>query len=170
MAGSRSTDGYRAGQIGRRLRRGIAGLDANERAAAIGVVVVCGSLLLPWYGVPVAGDLVQTGLGAFSFAEAALLLTVGATLFMLLSVGQGYRLPRPLSVGALMIAAGAWASLIVCFRLFDRPDFELVAGTDDRTRLRYGIFVALAGAMTILFTGLRAQEMSHRRGVRPPPG
>jgi hypothetical protein len=91
---SRWTESVRRlpGTIASELR----GLRGDERLAVVGVALIAGSLLLPWYGIPVAGDLVQTGLGAFSWAEGALVLTAAAALFLALQIGGGYVPPRPL--------------------------------------------------------------------------
>lgn len=154
-------------RLGRHLGQAVRGLGPNERLASIGALVVAGSLLLPWYGVPIQRDLVQTGLGAFSFATAALLLTAGSALFLSLEVGDGYRPPRPLSVGALLIAAGIWAGLILLFQMYDRPVFTFAA-VDESYDLRYGIFVAFAGAAMIAVAGARrrSHELPAREGRR----
>ena len=107
MAASRWTDAVRG--LPQALSRDLRGLRGNERLAMIGVALIVGSLLLPWYGVPVAGDLVQTGLGAFSWTEAALLLVAATALVLAMRVGGGYVPPRPLAEWALLFAAGAWA-------------------------------------------------------------
>jgi hypothetical protein len=143
--------------------RDLRGTRGDERLAVVGVAVIAGSLLLPWYGIPVAGDLVQTGLGAFSWAEGALLLVGAATLVLAMQIGGGYVPPRPLTEWALLVAAGLWAAAIVAYRMVDRPDLELEVIVDV-TRdydLRYGIFVALGGALLIAGAGLRARR--HRR-------
>ena len=138
----------------------------------VGVALIAGSLLLPWYGIPVPGDLVQTGLGAFSWAEAALLLTAAATLLLALQVGGGYVPPRPLTEWALLLAAGVWAAAIVAYRMFERPelDFEVIVDVNRTYDLRYGIFVALAGAVLIVAAGLRARRAAGRQssGANPP--
>jgi hypothetical protein len=53
--------------------------------------------------------------------------------------------------------------LIVVYRMFDRPDFELT-GFEGAYELRYGIFVALAGAALVVLSGLRARS----RGAASP--
>ena len=139
---------------GKRLGRGLKGMGPNDRLAATGALVVIGSLVLPWYGAPIASDLVQTGMGAFSFATAAMLLTVAAVLFLVFEVGDGYRPPRPLTVGALLIAGGFWISLIVIYQMIARPEFNF-AGIEDSYGLRYGSFVALGGAAAMILAGTR---------------
>ena len=155
MDASRWTDLLR--RAVRELWRELRGLGGNERLAAVGVATMALSLLLPWYGVPFQSDLGLTGVGAFSFAEAALLLIGAATLALALRVGGGYVPPRPLSEGGLLIAAGTWAALIVGYRMLDRPEFTLF-GLDEPYTLRYGIFVAVGGAALIVLAGLRARR------------
>src|SRR5262245_61607836 len=125
VAASRSTELFT--RFPRQLWRDLRGLGGNERIAVIGVAIMVGSLLLPWYEAPdpFNNDLVLTGFGAFSFAEAALLLVAGATVFLALEGGGGYIPPRPLREWGLFVALGAWAAVIVVYRMFDRPSFEL---------------------------------------------
>lgn len=155
----------RIGELPSTLVRDLRGTRGHERLAVVGVAVIVGSLLLPWYGIPVAGDLVQTGLGAFSWAEAALLLVGAATVFLAMQIGGGYVPPRPLTEWGLLVAAGLWAAAIVAYRMVDRPDLELevIVDVSRDYDLRYGIFVALAGALLIVIAGLR----SRRNALRP---
>jgi hypothetical protein len=131
-------------------------LTAGERLAVAGAAIVVASLFLPWYGVTLAGGLVKTAIGTFGWVEAALLLTVGSAAFLILICSRGYELPRPLNEGTLLVIAGAWAAILVGYRIVDRPEFGLVGV--DRTGLRYGIFVALAGAGLLVIGGLRKRR------------
>jgi hypothetical protein len=124
-------------------------LHPSQRLAALGAAAIPVSLAFPWYGIPVS-NLAQTGAGSFGWAHAALLLTAVAVLVLLLRVARGYELPRPLTVGGLLALAGAWATMLVLYLMLERPD-EL-AGVSE-VRLRYGIFVALAGAIGMLAGG-----------------
>jgi hypothetical protein len=137
-----------------RLLAATRGMGPSERLASIGAVAVYGSLLLPWYRSPVGNDLVQTGSGAFNFATAGLLLTMGAVLYLAVEVGGGYRPPRPLSIGTLMILGGAWSALIVIYMMVDTPAFHL-AGINDDYDITYGIFIALGGAVATVVAGVR---------------
>src|SRR5262245_13868305 len=105
----------------RGLGRDLRGLGANERIAVIGCAVLVGSMFLPWYESPISNDLVFTGIGAFGWAEAALVLIAAATTFLALQGGGGYIPPRPLREWGLFVAAGSWAALIIVYRIFDPP-------------------------------------------------
>jgi hypothetical protein len=163
VAASRSTELHPA----RRLWQDLRGLGGNERIAVIGAAVMVGSLLLPWYQSPISSDLVLTGVGAFGWAEAALLLIAGATTVLALQGGGGYVPPRPLREWALFVAAGSWAGVIVFYRMIDRPKFTL-GGHDQPYELHYAIFVALAGALIIVAAGLRMRPSERAKRPRAP--
>ena len=168
MAASRWTELPR--RLPAALWRDLRGLRGSERLAVTGVAVILLSFFLPWYGLPVSGDpLAQTGWGAFSFAEGALVLVCVAVVFLSLQVGGGYVPPRPLTEWGMFTAAGVWAALIVGYRMIDRPafdlDLELVAIERDYS-LRYGIFVALGGAVLIVAAGMRSRRKLLARRAR----
>jgi hypothetical protein len=164
VAASRSTD-WRG--LPRKLLRDLRGLGGNEQIAVIGAAVIVGSLFLPWWQSPISDELVQTGFGAFGWAEAALLLIAAATVFLALQGGGGYVPPRPLREWALFVAAGSWVALIVLYRIADRPRFTL-AGHDEPYDLHYAIFVALAGAVLIVMAGLRMRPRERAKRPRAP--
>ncbi len=143
------------------------GLGGNERIAVIGCAVMVGSLLLPWYQSPFSNDLVLTGIGAFGWAEAALLLIAAATTFLALQGGGGYVPPRPLREWGLFVAAGAWAAAIIVYRMIDRPQYTL-GGHDEPYELHYAIFVALAGAAIIVIAGLRMRPRERAKRPQAP--
>lgn len=161
MAASRSTDRSYSGLLG-----SYRALAASERTAVIGILVVCASLFLPWYGVPVArADLVQTGFGAAGFVEAAIVLTVGAALLLIVEEARGRDIPLPIREGTLLAAAGVWSGLLILFRMLDRPTFKL-GGFDNAYDLRYGIFVALVGATVLTIAGLQRRRVERRRAAQ----
>jgi hypothetical protein len=163
QAKPRATPGVLVEQLLRDLR----GLGGNERIAVIGAAVMVGSLLLPWYQSPISNELVQTGFGAFGWAEGALVLVAAATVFLALQCGGGYVPPRPLREWALFVVAGGWAVLIILYRIADRPRFTL-AGRDEPYELHYAIFVALAGAVIIVMAGLRMRPRERAKRPRAP--
>jgi hypothetical protein len=131
-------------------------LGSHERLAAIGVGVVAVSLLLPWYGVSFAG-LVRTPLSRPSFVEVAIVVTLAATAYMIYRSERGPAFPRPLHTGTLIALGGAWTIVLVVYRIIDRPDLGIF-GDAYGVSLRYGIFVALAGAVLIVVGGLRCRR------------
>jgi hypothetical protein len=142
--------------------RAVAVLGPAERLAGLGALICVASTPLSWYRAPIGG-LVKTGWGNFGFAEAALLLTAGAALALLVQVGRGRRPPMPLHEGTLLAAAGIWSGLIVVYLMFDRPQFEL-AGFNQDYKLAWGIFVALGGAGVQTIAGLRIRRLELKRG------
>jgi hypothetical protein len=164
VAASRSTS---RGSFSSKLLSDLRGLGGNERIAVIGAAVMVGSLALPWYQSPISNDLVLTGVGAFGWSEAALVLIATATVFLALEGGGGYVPPRPLREWGLFVAAGAWAAMIVLYRIADRPRFTL-AGHDEPYNLHYAIFVALAGAVLIVVAGLRMRPRERAKRPTPP--
>lgn len=163
MAASRWTELPRRSL--REFVRDLRGLRGPERIAVLGVAAIVASLVLPWYDAGVA-DLVKTGLGAFGFAEAAILLTCAATVVLSLRVGGGYVPPRPLTEWGLFTAAGAWIALIVLYRMIDRPELS-IAELERDYRLGWGIFVALGGAALIVAAGLQSRaRLARKRRAR----
>jgi hypothetical protein len=151
----------------RGFMKDLRGLGPNERIAVIGCAVMVGSLLLPWYESPISNDLVLTGIGAFSWPEGALVLIAAATTFLALQGGGGYIPPRPLREWALFVAAGAWAALIILYRIVDPPQFTL-EGHDEAYNLHYAIVVALAGAGLIIAAGLRMRPRERAKRPQAP--
>jgi protein-S-isoprenylcysteine O-methyltransferase Ste14 len=168
VAAGRSTDDPAGDAEGERETRGgtratriadaLRSLGASERIAGIGALVVLASLLLPWYGLRFLSSLSQTGLDAFGFAQTGLVVTAGAALVLIVRCALGYQLPRPLSEGGLLVAAGVWAAVLIAYAMIDRPDDFAPL----EISLRYGIFVALGGAVAVIVGGLRL----HREGRR----
>ena len=78
----------------------------------------------------------------------------------MLEVGDGYRPPRPLTVGGLLVAAGAWAALIVVFQMYARPNFNF-GGVDQNYDLRYGVAVAFIGSLLIALAGVQRRRHEH---------
>jgi hypothetical protein len=79
-------------------------LNAEQRAAAVGAVLLAVSTF-----------------GPFSFVEAAELLIVVGVLALLRARAQGKRFHLPFGDGTAIAAAGVWAGALIVVRLFDRP-------------------------------------------------
>jgi hypothetical protein len=94
--------------LGRRAAREIATtwrrLNWEQRAAAVGAAL-----------------LVVSTFGPFSFVEVAEVLVGLGVLALLRARGHGKRFHLPFGDGTVIVAAGAWAALLIVARLFDRP-------------------------------------------------
>lgn len=150
--------------------RALLSLGGNERLAAVGAVVCAASLIFPWYRLPFAPGLDKSGLAAFGFADAALLITLGGALYLLVQVGRGRRPPLPLHEGTLLALAGIWSALIVGFLMVDRPTGP-IAGFPADYGLGYGIFVAMGGAAALALAGLgiRRRELQRESAASLSP-
>jgi len=135
----------------------------HERLAVLGGLVSIASLALPWYRIPAANRFEKSGIGSFDFAEAALLITIVSCLVLILQVRRGHRPPLPMHEGSLLALGGLWAALIVAYLMVDRPQ-ETIFDFPADYGLRYGIFVALGGALTLAFAGLRVRRLE----LNPP--
>jgi hypothetical protein len=125
----------------------------------IGALVAIASPLLPWYGVPVSGGLSKTGFDQFGLAALAMMITAGAALVLIARGARGYVPPRPLGAGGLLIAAGVWIGVLVCYLIADRP--EELAGSSN-VNLRVGLFVALGGAVALVAGGMRVGDVRRK--------
>jgi hypothetical protein len=79
-------------------------LNAEQRAAAVGAILLAVSTF-----------------GPFSFVEAAELLIAFGVLALLRARALGKRFHLPFGDGTAITAAGAWAAALIVVRLFDRP-------------------------------------------------
>ncbi len=80
-------------------------LTPAERLACIGAAVALGSMLLPWYGIPLTGGLSVSGFNAFGFAAAALLVAVGGAVVVVMREAAGRPPVRPLRSADLVMLA-----------------------------------------------------------------
>ena len=161
MDASHSTD-RRLGAL-----RALLSLGRYERMAALGAAVCLASLPMPWYRVRFATRFAKSGFGSFGFAEAALLITIGAALVLLVEVGRRRRPPLPLHEGTLIAVAGVWSAICVGYLMIDRPE-TTISDLPADYGLSYGIFVALGGAVTMAVAGwrIRHSELSREAAGR----
>jgi hypothetical protein len=79
-------------------------LNAEQRTAAVGAVLLAVSTF-----------------GPFSFVEAAEILIALGVLALLRARAHGKRFHLPFGDGTVIAGAGAWAAALIVVRLFDRP-------------------------------------------------
>ena len=126
------------------------------------------TLILPWYrksfvpsGATAFVTQNVTAFGVFSFVEAAVLLVAAGVLYLVWARANEKAFHLPGGDGMVVTLAGAWAVLLLIWRMFDKPEAGGGAAT---VGLQWGIFAALAAAAALAATGARI-----RAANRPEP-
>ena len=154
----------RVGAISGRLLRVWRGLSSERRLAAFAALGLFVTLFLPWYqetviarGVTSLRSLSDslTGWGAFSFVEAAVLLVAAGVLLLLFVRAEGEAFHVPGGDGTVITAAGAWACVLIIWRMFDKEGTTGHGLYSTSSGIEWGIFVALAVAGLLTYAGTR---------------
>jgi hypothetical protein len=154
----------RVGAIAGRLTRVWRALSAERRLAAFAAIGLFVTLFLPWYqetviarGVTSLRSLSEslTGWGAFSFVEAAVLLVATGVLLLLFVRAEGEAFHVPGGDGSVVTAAGAWACVLIIWRMFDKEGTTGHGLYSTSSGIEWGIFVALAVAGLLTYAGTR---------------
>ena len=142
---------------------------AAAAAAALGF-----TLILPWYE---KSFFATTGRGTvavtdslsafqvFSFVEAAVLLVAAGVLYLVWARAQNKGFHLPGGDGTVIMGAGAWAVLLLVWRLFDKPDVDDPGAT---VGIQWGMFAALLAAGLLVAAGARVRAA--HRPEPPEPG
>jgi hypothetical protein len=154
----------RIGAIAGRLTRVWRRLPSERRLAAFAAIGLFVTLFLPWYqetviarGVTSLRSLSEslTGWGAFSFVEAAVLLVAAGVLLLLFVRAEGEAFHVPGGDGTVITAAGAWACVLIIWRMFDKEGTTGHGLYSTSSGIEWGIFVALAVAGLLTYAGTR---------------
>jgi hypothetical protein len=160
-----------------RLRAASGALDPDQRFAAGAAIALLAAMFLPWYEksvvIPGSRSFVNDSISAFgavSFVEAAIFLVSAGVLALLLFRAEGRPFHLPGGDGTVILGAGAWATLLIFYRVFDRPD---ISGDGGTVGIQWGFFVAFvaAGALAVAGQRIRAAgrpEPAPRGRVREP--
>lgn len=147
-----------------RLRAASGALDRDQRFVAGAALVLLVAMFLPWYekSVVVAGSRsfakdTISAFGAVSFVEAAIFLVSAGVLVLVLARAEGGTFHLPGGDGTVIFVAGLWASGLIFFRVFDRPEVSGDAGT---VGIQWGFFVAFAAAGLLAYAGQRMRAAS----------
>lgn len=151
--------------MGRTARawRAMPGDHQTAAAAALGLVV---TLFLPWYQITVqtakSGLSTQklTAFGDFSWVEAAVLLVAVGVLVLVVARAERRAFHLPGGDGSVILAAGAWVTVLLVWRAFDKPSADGVRAVG----LQWGFVFAFAAAAALVSAGLRI-----RAAHRPEP-
>jgi hypothetical protein len=145
-------------------------LPAEMQQAAGAAAALALTMLLPWYeksffdttgpqARPQSANL--SAFGVFSFVEAAVLLVAAGVLYLIWARSQQKAFHLPGGDGTVIMVAGAWAVLLLVWRLFDKPDVSDPGAT---VGIQWGVFVALVAAGALTAAGARV-----RAAHRPEP-
>ena len=163
------------GSGAQRLRATYGALDRDQRFAAGAAIALLLAMFLPWYekSVVIPGSRSFThdsisAFGAVSFVEAAIFLVSAGVLALLLARADERPFHLPGGDGTVIFAAGAWATLLIFYRVFDRPNISGEGGT---VGIQWGFFLAFmaAGALAVAGQRIRAAGRPEPRERRPDP-
>ena len=137
-------------------------LSAGHRHAALAACGLVAALALPFYDkqafeLTADGRLVSarenlSAFGVISFVEGAVMLVAVAVLALIVLRARGVEFTLPGGDGTVIAAAGAWAVLLLVWRLFDKPD---VTGRAVTVGVQWGWFVAVVIAGFLATSGWR---------------
>ncbi len=140
-------------------------LDGDQRLAGLAALALLVTLFLPWYQATVidrgrATNPTFSAFGVFSFVEAAILLVALGVFVLLFARGErrGFHLPG--GDGTVILVAGAWAAVLLLWRVFDRPDVERAVSDG----ITWGFFFAFLATAALAATGWKI-----RTAGRPEP-
>ncbi len=152
-----------------RLRAAYGALDRDQRFAATAAVGLLFTMFLPWYEksvvIPGSRSFAKDSISAFgavSFVEAAIFLVSAGVIALLLARADQRPFHLPGGDGTVIFAAGVWATLLIFYRVFDRPD---ISGDGGTVGIQWGFFVAFIAAGALAVAGQRM-----RAAGRPEPG
>ncbi len=160
-----------------RLLRAWRQLTREQRLAAVAAFCLFLTLFLPWYQETVIAPTATaktlltsaseslTGWAAFSFVEAAVLLVAVGVQVLLFERAEGRAFHLPGGDGSVITAAGAWACILVIWRIFDKQGTSTTHVYATTSGIDWGIFVALAVAGFLTYAGTR---MRASRQPEPP--
>ncbi len=164
----------RAGSGASRVARAWRALPHESRLAAFASGALVVTLFLPWYQVTLiaraksaaleSASASITGWGAFSFVEAAVLLVAASVLTLLFQRAEGRAFHLPGGDGAVITAAGLWTCVLIIWRIFDKQGATANGPSATTSGVEWGIFLALAAAAFLAYSGSRI-----RAAHRPEP-
>lgn len=130
-------------------------LAPDQRLAAGAAIAVLVTMFLPWYSSS-ASNRTASAWGAVTFIEAALFLVSAGVVALLFFRAEQRAFHLPGGDGGVILAAGAWDTFLVLWRVFDQPD--LGPGS---TGLQWGIFFAFVATGTLTYAGWRMRLAHH---------
>jgi hypothetical protein len=140
-----------------RLARAWGALEPEQRLAGVAALALLATMFLPWYELQSldrkSGVIHSHSINAFgdvSFVEAAIFLVAAGVLALLFARAERRRFHLPGSDGTIVTIAGAWAALLIFYRVFSRPD-----GHGYPVGIQWGFFLAFIAAGGLAYAGWR---------------
>ncbi len=145
-----------------RLTRAWAALEPEQRLAAIAAAGLLVTMFFPWYELqslnPRTHAIDSRSISAFgdvSFVEAAVFLVAAGVLALLFARAERRDFHMPGSDGAVVMLAGGWATLLIFYRVFSRPD-----GHGYPVGIQWGFFLAFVAAGLLAAAGWRMRALA----------
>jgi hypothetical protein len=143
-------------------------LGPDQRFAVVAALALLVTMFFPWYGLQSVdrktGAIYSHSINAFgdvSFVEAAVFLVAAGVCAMLFGRAEGREFRLPGGDGGIVMLAGAWATLLIFYRVFDRPS----APNHYPVGIEWGFVLAFAAAGGLAYAGWR---MRLRERPEPP--
>jgi hypothetical protein len=140
-----------------RITRAWGQLEPERRLAAVAALALLATMFLPWYELQSlnrkTGAIDSRTISAFgdvSFVEAAVFLVAAGVLALLFARAERHDFHMPGSDGAVVMVAGGWATLLIFYRVFSRPD-----GHGYPVGIQWGFFLAFVAAGVLTYAGWR---------------
>lgn len=141
----------------------------EQRLAVAASLAMLATMFFPWYGLQSVskGEIKSHTINAFgdiSFVEAAVFLVAVAVIAAMVARAEGRDFHLPGGDGTIVFIAGAWAALLIFYRVFDRP-----AGRGYPVGIEWGFFLAFVATGTLAYAGwrIRASERGQPPLSRP---
>ena len=153
-----------------RIASGWRAMAPEQRLAAVAALGLLITMFFPWYALQSlnrkTGEIHSHSINAFgdvSFVEAAVFLVAAGVIVLLFARAERRAFHLPGGDGTIVTVAGAWAALLIFYRVFDRPD-----GGGYPVGIEWGFFLAFVAAGGLSYAGWRIRQ-AHR--PEPPlPG
>ncbi len=145
-----------------RMTRAWGALAPEQRIATVAALALLVTMFLPWYDLQSLNrksDAIYShsisAFGDVSFVEAAVFLVAAGVIALMFARAERRDFHMPGSDGAVVMAAGAWAALLIFYRVFSRPD-----GHGYPVGIEWGFFLAFVAAGTLGYAGWRMRAVS----------
>ncbi len=158
-----------------RVARAWGAMGHEQRLATIAALALLATMFLPWYDLQSlnrkTGVINSHSISAFgdvSFVEAAVFLVAAGVIALMFARAERKDFHMPGSDGAVVMLAGAWAALLIFYRVFSRP-----AGHGYPVGIEWGFFLAFVAAGALAYAGWRMRatdtpEAPRMRARRDP--